>query len=303
MNALNSLQTLLAALDPISDRIRTVSIAFMGLCFVAALIEDHFRGIQGESARPAIFFKALLFFVLLAAYKPFFLKVEQVGSGISNEIFTEAEFTTFVQEIWSGMNTAQQKLDGVWGVLKGGVTTVVITLSYMVAILAYKILQIGKLIAFGVLYVLGPLVLAASVLPNRGKLTAGLATNIIAIGSWPIVGNLLLRLLKEIGIGAYYSNPEQFVPLIAANLTFAFSLMMVPSICSALCGGGSLGSVGSLVGLSALTTAIAPVSYSWGRVRDMTWSAGVRQIGNVVNRARGKKGFESSPRPGDRRTA
>jgi hypothetical protein len=55
-----------------------------------------------------------------------------------------------------------------------------------------------------------------------------------------------------------------------------------------------------VIGLSTVTTALAPLSFGWVRMRDMAWRGGVNAVKKRIFPEKYNDAAKVAPRPGDR---
>lgn len=228
MDSITHISELISELKPVKDSLVGVSYQLMTICAAIAFIVHQYTVADGKSDVKIIVFKLIGYLSIFSLYNAFFVVTENIALGIASEILPAESFKAFFNSISQGMKSNLEEYFNVLGVIQSGISGLLVTLTYIIASVAYKIIIILKILILGIFYITGPFIFALSILPGSGNLAIAWVKNVISISCWPIIMNILLLLQKTIGLATFHAHPENFIPLVAANITFTFTLLSTP---------------------------------------------------------------------------
>lgn len=221
---------LIAKLKPTYEVVLNIAAVFMLLFFVYAIIIEQAQGLDNRPNYFGIIKQLFLIFIMFNFYEPFFEASNSIMRVVSDRIFSEQEFAEFLTTIWTGIAESQNKEGGMWGMLRGGVSTFLVTLSYIVSAVSFRFLAIVRYTLLGFLYVIGPFWLAISLLPGKRETLFRFIESVLLVNAWGIVANVLLKIMFISAHHLHLDPSEDFLPVIAANLVLASLLITTPKI-------------------------------------------------------------------------
>jgi hypothetical protein len=150
----------------------------------------------------------------------------------------------------------------------GALSGILSTLTVFLAIVFFELFSILRIAIFQVLYAVGPLVIALSILPGAFALLGRWLSAVFEVSSWQLIGAIVFELVaKSAAAHVYASDTDNFIPLCVANLVFVCAIMLIPVIAHRIVGSGF-----SALGQSIQSTML---SYSGG--------AAVSAVGGVTS--------------------
>lgn len=157
-----------------------------------------------------------------------------------------------------------------WVSVKDSVLLVVSYLTFFLLYVSVYIADAMYLLAWTLIFVFSPILIAAFTLPSTASATAGLFRTLIEVCLWKICWSVLAALLWSFALSEI-NQPKydvDFLTAILLNVMLAFSLVLTPFVVRGLMKGNASGLASNLGGLVLATLALTPTRLSanakWG---------------------------------------
>lgn len=135
----------------------------------------------------------------------------------------------------------------------GALSGILSTLTVFLAIVFFELFSVLRIAIFQVLYAVGPLVIALSILPGAFTLLGRWVSAVFEVCSWQLIGAIVFELVaKSSAAHVYASDTDNFIPLCVANLVFVCAIVLIPVIAHRIVGSGF-----SALGQSIQTTVMS----------------------------------------------
>lgn len=234
--------SMMPALDEVREMVLHFAVMMMLPFFTFAVLMQQVEGLDGKPNywKPVI--RVVMILAFFGFYQTFFEKSYLVCRDISERVLNDSEFRQIMDDLWinSPYGTDASLLD-IWAQLKGGMGRIIISLSYLFALVMFYFLMIVRNTLLGFLYVIGPLWVVVSLLPKKDGVFYNFVENVLIIDAWSIVGNILQKIFHLTVFHGGLNAESNFVPLVASNIVLASLLIATPRITTMAVQGAGLG--------------------------------------------------------------
>jgi len=174
-----------------------------------------------------------------------------VSTDSTKSLYTRAEAVFKAAGVLVS-DEAQTATNYVTGYLGGYISA----LSILLVIIFYELYSILRVSIFQILYAVGPLVMALSILPGAGPILSRWFSALFEVCSWQVIGAIVFELVaKSSAADVYRSSGGNFIALCIANLVFCCAVILIPMIAHRIVGSGF-----GIVGPAIIATTGAAIS-------------------------------------------
>ncbi len=182
-----------------------------------------------------------------------------------------------------------------WVSVKDSVLLIVSYLTFFLLYVSVYIADAMYLLAWTLLFVFSPLLIAAYTLPSTASATKGLFATLIEVCLWKICWAVMAALLWSFALSEI-NNPQyevDFLTAILLNLMLAFSLLLVPFVVRSLIKGGLSSAASNVGGVLMAAAALTPTGMM------AKTKAGASRLSGTIGSLRGDGDDDPSgiPRP------
>lgn len=232
------------------------ALAVLALCFTS--LRAMLMG--GASGYVDWFVRLVVVLVVLAGYDMVVATVLQASDQLTAYLADVAGWNVYWQRVVTELGPLMESSDtSAWdrlvGWLRGGVLTIVVSLSYFVEVMVFELVNVFAGVFASLLYVLGPFMVVGGVLGD-GKSVKQWFGSLLQVALWPVVPPFLMLMMLGSGHNAIETGNTSFI--LAQNVALAILAALSPAIVALVVGQGGLGMV------AAGTVALAARSASFG---------------------------------------
>jgi hypothetical protein len=221
----------------------------------------------------------VLIFVALATYDPFFSSCSVLFRNISEQIFSPADFDSFKDALSNMTPTTEQGgMAQFWGIIRFQAMGILAYLSFWFVTIASYFLILLRNVMLGFLYVIGPIWLAVSLLPEKQGALYRFFEQVVMVNGWTIVSNIIFKIMFVAFYQETHNVENHFVEIIAANIALGTLILSTPKLTAKLAEGAGIGSVNALPALQSQVTKVGMLAAGIGM---RGWQSGVSRFGGA----------------------
>jgi hypothetical protein len=196
--------------------------------------------------------RAVLAAFILAAFPEIMNTLANITDQVARDVGQLNNFKLVVSRLGEKIGT----LTFSWVSVKDSVLLIVSYFTFFLLYVSVYIADAMYLLAWTLLYIFSPILIAAFTLPSTASATKGLFQSLIEVCFWKISWSVLAALLWSFALSEINSPKYDvdFLTAIVLNLMLAFSVLLMPLIVRSLIKGG-LSSVASSMGTAVLAAA------------------------------------------------
>ena len=228
-----------------ADYATTSHLAFIlfSLMFVLAVLHENILGMSGEASYTNLFVRVLLVVSLLVFYEEFFRWIVYSLDLLADSIFSRSQYEDTLKAVFKAIE--EEKDTGFLGwrfVIKG-----MNSVTQHIALALLWVLRLLRFVLLSILYIFGPLAVAASVFSPAAKAVFFWLKSLVEVSLWRVLLSILLKVISTMNLTAiYYTENVNNVAVFAANILFIVLLILVPLISKQIVSGGTVGGSGSI---------------------------------------------------------
>lgn len=228
--------------------------------------------------------RAIIAAFILAALPEIMNALADVTDQIAKDIGQLNNFKLVVSRLGEKIGTMTFS----WVSVKDSVILIISYLTFFLLYVSVYVADSVYLLAWTLLYVFSPLLIAAFTLPSLSSATSGLFRSLVEVCLWKIAWAVLAALLWSFALSEINSPKYDvdFLTAIILNLMLAFSLLLTPLVVRALMKRGIAGVGSSMGGLVLGAAALTPTGMIAKSV------AGAKTVGRKI----GGRSIEPSTR-------
>ncbi|MCC6805793.1 MAG: hypothetical protein IT381_00085 [Deltaproteobacteria bacterium] len=174
---------------------------------------------------------------------------QRAADGAAQITQEDASALDRIRSVWNTLGIVGDEASSfTTAMLRGALSGLLALLSAFFSIVFFEVFSVLRVTLFQVLYAVGPLVIAFSILPGASSILGRWFTAVFEICSWQVIGAIVFELVaKSSSAAAFTSNSDNFVAFCVANVVFVCSILLIPIIAHRIVGSG-FGAVGQTVG-------------------------------------------------------
>lgn len=234
-----------------------VAFAVLSFCFSSFRVMMH--GGVGEFGQ--YFVRVLFVVAIFAGYHPLVKFLVSVSEDLTAFFAERAGWSEYwdrvaqeSQTMLAGRETSE--FDRLIGWMKGGVLTIAVSVSFYLEFLVFELVRHLTAVFAGILYVLGPLMIAGGVIGN-GRSLQQWCMAFLQVMLWPCVPPLLMLFIVGAAGNAVETGNVSFI--VSQNLILVFLGLLTPAIVMFVIGPCGIASFATgLIGIATSTISSLP---------------------------------------------
>lgn len=235
---------------------KAIAVPVFGFLIPATILQMNLQAIEAKQ-RPSysgLLMRVIVVVLCLLSYNRLFYFVLKLSQVMSFAILSEQQWGEFLVTGFKAKGTSPLE------VLVKGVSSVqglILFLTTLLTLLVREVVVMLQACFLSLLYAFGPLALACAVNEGSSKIAKSWFATTLQVAFWTFFMRLALRVWLTLapmaqGVG---SMADDYVGILAVNLTFFFLILNTPRISALLLSGDNLASFGTFT-MGAVQTAI-----------------------------------------------
>lgn len=235
---------------------KAIAVPVFGFLIPATILQMNLQAIEAKQ-RPSysgLLMRVIVVVLCLLSYNRLFYFMLKLSQVMSFAILSEQQWGQFLVTGFKAKGTSPLE------VLVKGVSSVqglILFLTTLLTLLVREVVVMLQACFLSLLYAFGPLALACAVNEGSSKIAKSWFATTLQVAFWTFFMRLALRVWLTLapmaqGVG---SMADDYVGILAVNLTFFFLILNTPRISALLLSGDNLASFGTFA-MAAVQTAI-----------------------------------------------
>lgn len=272
---------------PYCTATKAIAFSLLPILFIMGALAEQVKIIKGEKPDyiRLLFNTFMVVFALTFLYTWLFKKIVALCEAIALSMFNAFEWSEF-QKILFPTDEKGGIMNSVKNFASMGVANWISNFIIRITSLAQLAFEMVRYVFLCLLYVLGPLAIAAGLNPHTKKMFKGWITNLFQISFWIVVLRIVQGTMLTLNFRALIDPTAPNISiLVVANLLLLLMIIFTPILTSRLLSGENISSVGTAV--LATMAAAGTAGAAGGVAAGMTGGKGT--LGTIKSAMHGVK--------------
>lgn len=220
---------------------KLIAFPVLAALFVVAVIQDQVYMLKGnQSDLRKILWRLVLIFLGLVLYRHIFIKIVAINQIIGMTLCNQSDYAKF-QAILTSFAAQKSSIT----FMKVSVEGLIASVSIFGAVLAETIFGIIRYFILAILYVIGPLALAAAILPGTMGMLKGWFKKVLQVSFWIVILKAIEAIMLSLRMEQMMTPDSGAFSYLIVSGTLLVMICLIPTLSEAILSDGNLGAVAS----------------------------------------------------------